>query len=602
MIKLSDYVMDFLADRGLKYIFMVSGGAAMHLNDSVGRCKRLNYICNHHEQASTIAAESYSRVTGELGVALVTSGPGGTNAITGVYGAWVDSIPILVISGQVKYETTVGSTGLPLRQLGDQELYIINLVQPITKYAVMVKDPRSIRYHLERALYFAKHDRPGPVWLDIPLNVQSAYIDEDSLFSYDPEYDHKNTSFMNIQKKVEHIIKLIRNTERPVLLAGSGIRLSGAFDIFHEVINKLGIPITTAWNSHDLMPYDHPLFAGRPSFIGDRAGNFVIQNSTLLLSIGCRLNIRQVTYDWKNFARAAHQIVVDIDPFELIKPTISPDMSIRCDAKRFLEEMKHSLDKNHIPPHSEWINWCKERVQKYYPVLPEYYEKEEPVNPYVFVEMISDELSEDEIIICGNGSACVIPFQALKIKIKQRMFTNSGCAAMGYDLPAAIGACFARNKQRIICFAGDGSIMLNLQELQTIFYHKLPIKIFVFNNNGYLSIRTTQDTFFKGNRVGCDSNSGISFPDFLKVAEAFGIKCERINCHTLIKERIGAILNSPEPYLCDVIMDPNQLMLPKLSSEVLPDGKVVSKPLEDMYPYLPRDEFASNMLIEIINP
>lgn len=600
MVKVSDYIIQRIVDLGVEHVFMITGGGAMHLDDSIGREKRLTYICNQHEQACAMAVEGYARVTGNIGVAIVTTGPGGTNAITGVLGQWHDSVPALYVSGQVKYETTVASTGLPLRQLGDQEADIVKIVSPITKYAVMVTDPLSIRYHFEKALHLARSGRPGPAWLDIPLDVQGTYVDEKELYPYEPENENLFDK-AKVEVQVNELLNRITKAKRPVILAGSAIRTAGAYQKFLSLIEKLNVPILTAWNAHDLMYEEHSLYFGRPSTVGDRAGNFIIQNADLLLSIGCRLNVRQIGYEFKSFAREAFRVVVDIDEAELKKPTIFPDMPVHSDVNYFLDLLDKVLPKK-LKPKEDWIVWCRERKQKYPVVLPEYRQEKDHINPYYFVEYISELLDENQITIVADGAACVITFQAIRLKPGQRLIVNSGTASMGYDLPAAIGACLANNKKRTICFAGDGSIQMNIQELQTIVHHRLPITIFVFNNDGYLSIRQTQANFFDGFYVGESPRSGLSFPDIVKIAKAYGFKAFRISNHDEMKENLSDILNESGPVLCDVVMSPKQIFVPRVASQRLPDGRTVSKPLEDMYPFLDREEFKENMIVQEWDP
>ena len=597
MIKVSDYIMQYLANIGTRHIFMLTGGGAMHLNDSIGREKRIQYICNHHEQASAIAAEGYARVSGDVAVVCVTSGPGGTNALTGVLGQWLDSLPVLYISGQVRYETTVASTGLPLRQLGDQEGDIIAIIKPITKYAVMVTDARTIRYHLEKALYLATSGRPGPVWLDIPLNIQAALIDENSLTPYDPSED---AIFFNggiIENQIQEIIERLQEAKRAVILGGAGIRLAHAYDIFRNVVDKLGIPVLVAWDAIDLLPSDHPLYFGRPGTVGQRGANFIFQNADLLLNIGCRMNVRQIGYTFEAVARQAYKISVDIDEAELQKQTFKPDLAVHADAKYFLTELSDKVGTAKYSARQEWISWCRQRHELYPVVLPEYYRSKDKVNPYVFCDLLSDHLGEEDVIVSANGAACIIPIQTMRLKNQQRHLVNSGCAAMGYGLPAAIGACLAHQRQRVICLEGDGSIQLNLQELQTLVHHRLPIKVFIFNNQGYLSIRTTQANFFDRHFVGEGPQSGVSLPDMVKVATAYGISAFRIRNHEEMQPTIKELLSTEGPALCDVEMQPDQLFSPRVASQRLPDGRMVSKPLEDMYPFLSEEEFLSNMII-----
>lgn len=597
-MRLSDYIFKTLADYGVRHVFMVVGGGAMYLNDAVSKEGRIKYICNHHEQASAMAAEGYARVTGQIGVACVTSGPGGINALNGVFGAWTDSIPMLIISGQVKKETCLGCYNLPdLRQLGDQEADIITLAKSITKYTILVKDPNSIRYHLEKALFLATSGRQGPCWLDIPVDVQPAIIEPDKLDAYDSQEDKVNLDMQLLTKQCRETADHIRSASRPVIMVGTGIRLAGAMNIFETVIRKLGIPVTTAWTAHDTIASDDPLCCGRPGTLGDRAGNFTVQNADLLLVIGCRLNIRQVSYNWKSFAPDAFIIQVDIDPAELQKPTVVPGLAICADAKLFLENLNSHLNRYDSSHHLEWLNWCKKRVRQYPVVLPKHrIEKKGMVNPYHFLDVLVKQLSSDDVMVCGNGSACVITFQVAHIKKGQRMFCNSGNASMGYDLPAAIGAAVARKGKRVICLAGDGSIQMNVQELQTVVHHQLPIKIFVLNNRGYLSIRITQKSFLGGNMVGNSPESGVSFPDMVRVGQAYGLTSVCIEQHDFVGQ-INEVLNTPGPVLCEVKLDPEQIFEPKLSSKVSEDGRLISPRLEDMAPFLEREELLSNLLI-----
>ena len=598
-IRVADYVAQKLALYGIRDVFLVTGGGAMHLNDAIGRCKELRYVCCHHEQACAMAAESYYRLTGRMAGVNVTTGPGGTNAITGVYGAYVDSMAMIVVSGQVKWETTVRSTGLSLRQLGDQEVDITRLVSSITKYAVMVTDPTTIRYHLERALHLATSGRPGPVWIDVPVNVQGARIDPEILPGYDRAEDRVAFETPNLPDACGQIVAKLREARRPVLLAGSGIRIGRAHEEFIQLADRWGIPVVTAWNAHDLIWNDHSTYVGRPGTIGDRAGNFAVQNADFLLVLGCRLNIRQISYAWNHFARQAYKVVVDIDAAELKKPTIKPDMPVHADVKGVLRGL---LEIDHHGPtsaHSQWLQWCRVRKDKYPVVLPAYWENKTTVNPYCFGQALFDALPEDEIVVTGDGTACVTTFQAAHIRRGQRLYTNSGCASMGYDLPAAIGACLAAGgAKRVTCLAGDGSIQMNLQELQTIVGNALPVKLFVLNNQGYHSIRQTQQNFFPDNLVGCGPDSRLSFPSFEKLAWAYGIPYRRCQSHERLVESIRQTLNGPGPQLCEVMLDLDQPFSPKLSSRTLADGRMASSPLEDLAPFLSREELRENMLVD----
>ena len=595
-VKLADFIANRLAELGISQVFMVTGGGSMHLNHSIATHPSITCTHNHHEQACAMAADSYFRMSGKLATVNVTTGPGATNAITGVYGAWTDSLGMLVISGQVKWETTVQSTDLPLRQLGDQEIDIIESVRSLTKYAITVTDPNSIKYHLDKAIYLAKSGRPGPTWIDIPMNVQASIVDTDKLSDFDPsELDEpwKNT---DLPKICQTILEKLSYADRPVILAGTGIRLSGSTDIFNKVVDALQIPVTTAWNAHDLIPDDHPLYAGRPGTIGTRAGNFTVQNSDLLLILGSRLNIRQVSYEWKSFARESYKIWVDIDESELKKPTVRPDLPVHADLNDFLQELFSATSTLTLRSYSKWIKWCKTRVTKY-PVVLSDYRSSKLVNPYVFVDSLTERLSPGDIVVTGDGSACVVTFQAAIIKKNQRLYTNGGCAAMGYDLPAAIGAALAVPGNRVICLAGDGSVMMNLQELQTIRGNSFPITIFLLNNSGYASIAQTHNNYFNGVEVGCSEKSGLSFPRFESVARAFDLDYCRIDNSSSLCAGIKSALASSNPILCEILVDPLQPFSPKLSSRQLADGSMISSPLEDMAPFLDRDELDENLLI-----
>lgn len=593
-VKVSEYIASFMVEHNISDVFTVTGGGAMHLNDSLGNHPQLYSTYNHHEQACAIAAEAYARLTGRIALVCVTSGPGGTNAITGVMGGWVDSIPMFVISGQVKFSTTIASTDVPLRQLGDQEFNIVDSVRCMTKYAVMVTEPDSIAYHLERALFLASHGRPGPVWLDIPLNVQGATIETDSLVHYDQAEDLTEIVTPPADDVYAQLIEKIKCASEPVILAGSGIRLSGQHSTFIKLLDHLHIPVVTAWNAHDALWDDHPLYCGRPGTIGTRGGNFVVQNSDLLISLGCRMNIRQISYNWENFAPNAYLVAVDIDKAELRKPTLSVDMPIHADLGDFLPGLLHAIQAGRKLGNNDWLAWCRDVNQKYPAVLPEYLKAASPVNPYIFMHSLSQHLDEGDVTITGNGSACVCSFQAMTVKKNQRLFTNSGCASMGYGLPAALGAAVARKGKRVICLDGDGSIQMNLQELQTIIHNKLNIKIFWLNNDGYHSIRQTQTNIFNSRFCGVNESSGISFPSAEKIANAYGFDFVRIDTVTTINDKIKQVLAAKAPVICEVLLDPAQGFEPKLSARILPDGSMVSPSLEDMYPFLTPEEMKLN--------
>ena len=575
----------------------------MHLNDAFGHHKTLKCIYNHHEQASAIAAEGYARLTGDIAGLCVTSGPGGTNAITGVVGGWLDSIPMFVVSGQVKRETTLWATDVPLRQLGDQEYNIVDSVKPMTKYAVMITEPTEIRYHLEKAWFLANNGRKGPVWIDVPLDVQAAIVETDELAGFDTETIENQENPIYDQSLTPQILQKLAEAKRPVIFAGSGIRLSGSEDLFIKVIDALQIPVVTAWNAHDALWDEHPLYCGRPGTVGTRGGNFIVQNSDLLLVLGCRLNIRQISYNYRDFAPNAYKIIVDIDQNELKKPTVKADLPIWANVKDVLDDLLQQDWSANIGKHSEWLQWCRNIHARFPAVLPEYYDITSPINPYVFIDEFSDELDKDDVTVCGNGSACVVTFQAAKIKNGQRLFTNSGCAAMGYGFPAALGACVARDGKRVVCIDGDGSFQMNLQELQTVVYNQFNLKIIYLNNNGYHSIRQTQTNLFKGRPlVGVSDGNGVSFPDMQKIANAYGIPYVKIEDAGDIHPNIRKLLDMDGPGFCEVILNPEQNFAPKLSSKVLPDGKIVSPEIDDMFPFISREEYAEiKQVIEKIN-
>lgn len=596
MIKLSDYIAQELVKYGVRHIFMISGGGAMHLNDSLGKNEKLEYVCNHHEQASAIAAEGYARLNQELAVVNVTTGPGGINALNGVFGQWTDSAPTLYISGQVKYETTLDAyPEKNLRQLGDQEVDIITIVKPITKYAEMVKDPKDIKKILQKAIYLATSGRPGPTWIDIPINVQGAMIDETKLEAYEVEIDKKCD--LDLEQKSQKIIELLKQAKRPLVVAGHGIRISKSVKDFHQVIEKLKIPVVTTINGFDTIASDHELFMGRIGTVGQRAGNFVLQNADLILFLGTRNNIRQVSYSWEMFARNAKKIVVDVDAAELDKPTLKIDLPIHANLKNFLPAFNKATDGINYECSNTWLSWCKERKEIFNPDnAPEYQKSPNLINPYHFMRIFGKVMKEDAVVIAANGTAFIGYFQVAEVKKNQRVFWNSGNASMGYDLPAAIGACFANNKKEVICLAGDGSVMMNLQELQTIRHYNLPIKIFILNNDGYSSIRQTQRNFFGEKLVACSSGSGVSTPSFVKLAAAFGFETAIIENGDDMEKQISEVLSYEGQMVCEVMLTHDYIFQPKLSAEKLPDGRIISKPLEDMFPFLNREEFNKNMI------
>jgi acetolactate synthase-1/2/3 large subunit len=596
-MKLSNYIFSKLVNEGIDTVFLVTGGGAMHLNDAIGRTPGLKFVCNHNEQASSIAAEGYARVKNMPAIVNVTTGPGSINSLNGVHGAFTDSIPMIIISGQVKRETIMSSHTIPgLRQLGDQEVDIISMVKGITKYAVEITDPNSIRFHLEKAIYLSTSGRPGPVWISIPVDVQAADVDIEQCESFSPEIIKIDSNI--IENDLNRIIEKIATAKRPVLIGSTGIRLANALTEFEEFINITGIPVVSAW-AHDIIHHNHPNYVGKQGSIGNRAGNFAVQNSDLVIIIGSRMPIRQLSYNWENFAREAYKIHIDIDPAELQRPFLKADMPLVYDAKFILTALNKKLQKeNKTFDFKEWLGWCIERKNKY-PVLQEHHKNPtRPINPYYFISTLQSLLGANDVIVCGNATACIVPFQTSNIKKGQQLFSNSGSASMGYDLPAALGAAIAAPSKRIVCFAGDGSILMNLQELQTIRHNNLNIKIIVLDNNGYLSIKSTQQNFF-GLAIGSAPDNGVSFPDMEKVGKSFNIPSYTIEKFDF-KDELQQLIDLDGPILINVKLDPLQIFEPKLSSKKLPDGKMVSAPLEDMFPFLSESELAENMIVKTI--
>lgn len=598
-VKVSDYIANALADYGITDVFTVVGGGAMHLNDSLGHNPRLKCYYNHHEQASAIAAECYARVDNRMAALCVTSGPGGTNAITGVVGGWLDSIPMIVISGQVRYDTTARSTELPLRSMGDQEFDIIKAVDCMTKYSQMVTDPKMIKYCLQKALFLATHGRPGPCWLDIPLNVQGAFVELEELKEFDPSEEIAKLPTTVDEKDIDFIINKIKNSKRPVFYAGNGIRWSGGYNIFKKLVKKLNIPVVTTWNSTDLLPNDDVLYTGRGGSFGDRAGNFAVQNSDLVLSIGSRLSLRQVGFNWTTWAREAYVIMEDIDEAELKKHTLHVDLPLHVDARVLMEKL-YEKTKEEVFHGNEWLEQCQEWKKKYPVVLEKHCSKEGLANPYCFIKELSNRLPEGMITVSGNGTACVVGSHAFTIKKDQRFLLNSAIASMGYDLPAAIGACIASGKKELVCITGDGSIQMNLQELQTIVTNKLPIKIFVINNEGYQSIKLTQTNLFNKNFCGIGLLSkDLEFPDLCKLAHAYGYPYFSIKSNSEMS-KLDDILSTECYFICEIFVDCEQAFEPKSATKKFPDGRLFSPPLEDLAPFLDRDELRSNMYIDLI--
>ncbi len=592
-MRLADYVIQFLEDLNIGHVFTVTGGGSIVLCDALGQSKKLKYVACHHEQTSAMAAEAYARVSGGIGVTLVTLGPGATNTITGVAGSWLDHVPHLIISGQSYSKQTIQEkTGL--RTFGVQEIDIVTLVGSISKYAVMVKDPGDIRYHLEKAVYLAKYGRPGPVWLDIPADVQNAQINPGTLKGFNPE-ECSTPIDAEFEAKVAEVAKLMMSARRPLIHVGQGVRLANAESEFAELVECYGLPFVTARNANDIMAFEHPLLVGRPGTFGQRGANFAVQTADFYLAIGTRLSLSQTGFNAGDYARNAKVVMVDIDQAELNKDTVKLHLKIQADARVFLSALLKQLDKQAIGDLGSWRERCQTWKQKYPPVLPEYRSQKESVNSYHFIDVLSDVATKDDIIVTDMGFSFQNTHQAFKVKKGQRMFTNCGLASMGWGLPAAIGACFGGGKRRTICLAGDGGFMMNLQEMATVFHHQLPIKIFILNNGGYSTIKQTQELGLDGRLMGVNHETGLSFPDFQLLAQAFGFKRALIKTHDDLKEQIEGALSSDEPMLCEVIIDPNQLQAPRAINRRDSSGRTKQTPLEDSFPFLSEEEINQNM-------
>jgi len=600
-MKLSDYVVDFFEKEGLKHIFMVTGGGCMHLVNSFGNSSKIEYICTQHEQSAAMAAEAYAKYVNDLGLVLVTSGPGATNAITGLLGAYQDSTPCIFISGQSKRKQTVyNSIVKNLRQFGVQEVNIIPIVSSITKYSVMVNEPEKIKYYLEKAVYIAKSGRPGPVWLDIPLDVQSAIIRENELIGFDLAKNKKNEiKDQATEEEIQYLLEELRKAERPVIIAGHGIRLADGCNELKEFAEKYKIPVVTPIMGIDVMEYSHENYIGKIGTKGTRAGNFTMQNADLIISIGSRLSVSVVGHEYELFAREAKVIVVDIDENEHTKETIKIERIIQADAKKFLNKVLTS--KCDALEFGVWLCMCVKLKNKYPVCLPEYDMDEKGINFYKFMDILADNMNSDIPFISDAGSAFYVVAQGSKVKKGQRFITSGAIATMGFGIPAAIGVAVANKLHSTVTITGDGSFQQNLQELSIIKNLNLPIKVFVMNNNGYLSIRQTQRKFFKGNLVGESPESGVPMPNTKKIAEAFEIKYELIDTIDALQNKLVDILNDNNPMIIEIKLLENQEIIPTNAAKLNMDGTMISKPLEDMYPFLERNEFYENMVIEPVN-
>ena len=601
-ITVADCLVNFLESYGITDSFMLTGGGAMHLNDSFRKNPKIKKYLLHHEQSCSMAADSYFRISNKPAAVCVTAGPGSVNALNGVFGGYVDSIPMVIVSGQARTDNIASDHVSGLRQFGDQEVDIVNMVKPITKYCIRLKKNDNFIKIFHEALTFATEARPGPVWIDIPIDIQSMLIDKPRL------KDYKKNKIINIydkktylDKKINKIISALKKSKRPVIIAGNGVRFSGKYNEFLALIKKLSVPVLPVFNSADLIPNKHPLYCGRPGAEGERAGNFVQQNSDLLIIIGARMHIRQVGFNPHSFARDAKVIMIDIDKAEMQKPNLNVNLKIHANLNTFIPALLSKTKKyKPMQEHLNYLAWGKKRV-KLHPVVQaaHYKSKKNTVNPYVMMEKLFQKFNDDEIIVTGDGTAVVVSYKTAVIKNKMRFFHNKGCASMGWDLPAAIGASIASSKnKRIICITGDGSIMQNLQELQTIVHHNMPIKIFIINNDGYHSIRQSQANYFNGKEIGCGPSSGISFPNFRQVFKSFGIKSYKAQSLKELEKNLNHVLKDKGPTLLEVFVDKEQLFEPRLSSKKLDNGQIVSMPLEDMAPFLDRKEFLSNMIIK----
>ena len=597
--QVSEWIGEYLVNWGITHNFTVPGGGAMYLNMAFGHTKGLSNIFVQHEQSAAMAAEAFQRINNVPALVCCTTGPGGTNTLTGVLGAWLDSIPMLVISGQVKYPSTKMASGLNVRALGDQEYDIVPVAANMTKYAITVTDPMSIRFHVEKALWLMMSGRPGPVWLDIPQDVQRAVVEVDDLEGFDSAQAASGLPRVIGKDDVAFILDKIRHAERPVLNLGNAVRIAGAYEDVQTLIHKLNIPVVVGFNSIDTIPSDDSLYVGRAGIMGDRPGNWAVQNSDLFLSIGSRLSIRQVGYNVDNWAREAFTIVEDIDPEELKKKSIRVDYPVNCDAREFVLALLEGLGDEEIPANEDWNARCASWRDEYPVVREEQTVPREIGNVYCFMRDLSRALEPQDVIVTGNGSAYVASSQALQIKEGQRYVSNSGAASMGYDLPAAIGACMAAGGARTICLSGDGSIQMNLQELQTIVFHKLPIKTFVINNAGYHSMRQTEGNLFPEKTpvgIGPETHD-LSFPSMEKISAAYGMPYVSAHINGEIASAIEATLKAEGPALCEIFVATDQKFEPKSATKKLPDGTLVSPPLEDLAPFLPREELERIMVI-----
>lgn len=589
-MKLSDYVMKYLEKKGIKNVFMLPGGGCMHLVDSLGKNKKLNYIPMFHEQAVSIAMDAYAQYSETMSVGIVTTGPGGTNTVTGCTASWIDSTPVMYLSGQVKRADSM--TGKGVRQMGPQEVDIVSIVKPITKYAVTVTEPETIKYHLDKAYYFANSKRKGPVWLDIPLDVQGSEIDEDSLIGFEPE------SADSCKLDLSKFITLMNQAKRPLFLIGNGVRLSDSMNQVLSFCEDYKIPMLFTWKVIDALPYNHFLNFGAAGIMGMRYSNIILQNADLLVVLGSRLDNSIVAFNLDNFGKSAKRVIIDIDENEVNKLNSIFEEKIVIDIKDFVNQLLSCKQK--IKPYisEHWIEYCARIKEKYPIVQSEYYENRDYVDSYVFVDELSKQLKEGDIIVPeSSGGAGEITYQAIKIKAGQRMRNAAGLGSMGFGLPYSIGACIATDRKKTVLINGDGAFQLNIQELQTVIRERLPIKIFIWSNDGYASIKNTQTNLFNGNIVAADSASGLLMPNIRKIAESYGFKTGLIRNNREAANGIREALKENEPYLCEVLTDPYQAVMPKVQSIKLENGSMMSMPIDNMFPFLDKKELDDNMFV-----
>lgn len=594
-MKISDYVVSTLEARGVGHVFMLPGGGCMHLVDSVGRAARMKFVATLHEQGAAIAADAYAQLTGAYGLALVTTGPGGTNAVTGLAASWNDSIPVVFLSGQVKRADLMQGRGV--RMMGPQEVDVVALVASMTKYAVTVLDPSTIRFHLEKALHLARHGRPGPVWLDIPLDVQAADVDPAALPGYDPA-SLPPVDAPDLDALVASAVASLRGARRPAVLFGNGVRLAGAAPALHRVIGRLRAPVLSTWKSLDLIADDHPLYAGRPGGIASRGANFTQQTADWLLVLGARLDLPTVGFNPDKVAPLARRIIVDVDPAEIAKLGWPDALAVTADAGAFLDRLDAALEGVALPDWGPWLRRTQAWRARYPVVLPEYAATPGGVSVYSLVDALSDLLRPGDLFVPGSSGACSeVSMQAFRVTEGVRVLNSQGLGAMGFGVPAALGACVASGGRRTVCVDGDGGFQMNLQELETVRRLGLPVKFFVLDNNGYGSIRATQNSYFEGRLVACDPSSGLTLPDTRRVAGAYGIATSEITASEGLRAAVAAVLDREGPEVCVVRVWPGQSTQPRASSRRLADGSMVTAPLEDLAPFLPRDELAENLRV-----